>query len=56
MDRGSEWEHPGTTGGWSWGHWGLAMQMAASLSLELPRFSWVLLGKACSFHWSHLTK
>lgn len=36
MDRGSGWGHLGTIKGWSWGHWGLVMEMAASLSLKLP--------------------
>ena len=36
MDRGSGWGHLGTIKGWSWGHWGLVMEMAASLSLQFP--------------------
>ena len=44
MLRRSKWGHPGTIEGWSWGHWGLAMQVAASLSLEPSAFSRVTLG------------
>lgn len=45
MPTGSKWRHPGTAKGWSWGHWDLVTQVAASLSLEPSAFLGSLLAE-----------